>query len=267
MATRGKKLTPQQEAQIVRRYTAGESIYPIAEGVGCSPQTVSVVLKRQGVESRTRGGRERRELTTRERQTVVRRYENGDFAKDIAADLHTSLSKVYDAIREVGLPLRGVGQQPWKPTKKELAQLFELYNSGMRVYGISRKMGHGGDTIERVMREHGIEPDKGPLKGPASPVWKGGRSLNGKYVQVYVAPDDPMASMCMAGYPYAMEHRLVMARSLGRTLTSDESVHHINGDPQDNRLENLQLRHRYHGKGHSLACGECGSRNIVEVPL
>lgn len=40
---------------------------------------------------------------------------------------------------------------------------------------------------------------------------------------------------------YVMEHRLLVARELGRPLLRTEVVHHINHNAEDNRLENLML--------------------------
>ena len=64
-----------------------------------------------------------------------------------------------------------------------------------------------------------------------------------------------------------MEHRLVMARSLGRPLLSHESVHHIDGDRKNNKLSNLQLCFGKHGKGVVMVCAKCGSHEIAYKEL
>ena len=92
-------------------------------------------------------------------------------------------------------------------------------------------------------------------KGANHFAWKGGRKmcLNG-YVEI-LKPGHPMAKR-----NYVLEHRFVMSEFLGRPLTTDEHVHHINGDKLDNSIENLQLvSNAEHGAIH------CGWNHLDET--
>lgn len=70
--------------------------------------------------------------------------------------------------------------------------------------------------------------------GDKHPMWKGGRIINnGGYVKVY-CPNHPEAIN-----NYVLEHRLVLEQKMGRPLKRNEVGHHLNGNKEDNRPENL----------------------------
>lgn len=60
---------------------------------------------------------------------------------------------------------------------------------------------------------------------------------------------------------YVLHHRVVMENSLGRLLTKEEVVHHLNGNKHDNRIENLEVMT---AKEHSLLHSSRG-RHMTKV--
>ncbi len=79
-------------------------------------------------------------------------------------------------------------------------------------------------------------------KGNKNPNWiNTDRRTNFRgYILVRLSPDDFFYPTC-SRRGWIFEHRLVMAKSLGRNLHLWEIVHHKNHIRDDNRLENLQL--------------------------
>ena len=112
--------------------------------------------------------------------------------------------------------------------------------------------------------------------GTKNGFWKGGRSVaSSGYVLIRVGVDHHLADK--RGYAY--EHRLVAEEKIGRRLVSGEQVHHINGNKQDNRAENLEVtaslaHHRVHhrtpgrglrmpGEGNPVIACACGCGRLL----
>jgi hypothetical protein len=89
-----------------------------------------------------------------------------------------------------------------------------------------------------------------------NPQWKGGKITTGEgYIAIKLKPEDPLISMATKAR-YVLEHRLIMARHLGRPLLREESIHHKNGIKTDNRTENLEIVMRNPHNG-SVKCPYC----------
>lgn len=189
-------------------------------------------------------------------QELANKYRGGSGSWSVRAEL-----------KRAGIDLRSRGGQLIEIARHHIPEIIALYKSGMSQYEIGRILHMSQWRISRLLIAEGIEMRHGPPRGENHVGWKGGRSKTEYgYALVLVKNDDPMACMrTFAGY--VLEHRLVMARHLNRPLKRTETVHHINGNKTDNRLENLQLRQQQHGTGVRYRCRTCGSHDIIEDKL
>ena len=101
------------------------------------------------------------------------------------------------------------------------------------IYGGKRRFVYGHHLRLRIGNKN---PNFRKIK-ELNPNWKGGKTYdrNG-YVYVFY-PEHPFCN----SKGYIMEHRFIMEGHLGRYLTKEEKIHHINGDKKDNKIQNLML--------------------------
>jgi hypothetical protein len=97
-------------------------------------------------------------------------------------------------------------------------------------------------AVSKSLRKQGIKRRPASYSGDRGATWKGGRTNSAGYIYKYTTDlNHPGIKRCSNVGGYVLEHRLVMESHLGRYLQKWETVHHINGVKDDNRIENLQL--------------------------
>lgn len=125
------------------------------------------------------------------------------------------------------------------PSKKHLDEneFRRLYAEDVLLVDIAAKLGCSKSLVERTAKRLGISKQRtGPKNGPRHPKWNNGLTMRKGYLLRY-APDHPNA----INGRYVAEHRLVMEQKLGRLLLRKEAVHHLDGNPLNNDIENLML--------------------------
>jgi hypothetical protein len=200
---------------------------------------------------------------------MAEKYRAGASLPQLAREYGGSHIAVRKALLRHGVETRKPGRAAWRHfTPDEQAEIIRAWHSGESQSSIAKRIGVTQPIVSKFLISKDIEPVNRPynLRGEQHPFWRGGRIMLHGYPAVKVGSNDPMASMRIHN-GYVLEHRLVMARALGRPLSRRETVHHINGDRTDNRLENLQLRQGLHGKGVVMTCRDCGSHNVEAAVL
>ncbi len=124
---------------------------------------------------------------------------------------------------------------PINLTKEWLSQKY--VGEGLTAVQIGQMLGVSKNPIMRRLRRLNIPIRKSGsrgMKAQSHPLWNGGIKTNSNGVYIRLDSGLPTAR-------YVKMARYLMEQHLGRSLVPSEVVHHINGDKNDNRLENLQL--------------------------
>jgi transposase-like protein len=244
----------EDQADIRARYEEGVDVRSLAGLYDCNWNTMQRMIAQMGIYRPAK----RKPFTEAEKAKIVRRYVKGDTPAEIGRDYGTNGDVVTKVLRaaEVFQPGR---YQYMKFTPRQVERMAERYRSGATIYRLAKDYKCSPNGVWKVLLGHGVEMRERRIEGR--------KGKHGLYTRIQVDPMDPFAVAMGWENGFVLEHRLVMARKIGRVLEDHETVHHINGDTHDNRPENLQLRNGRHGKGVKLVCLDCGSHNVEAVPI
>lgn len=244
--------------QAVEMYRQGETGRVAAKHFGIAESVMYRALRKEGIDAMSlqkRGvrGHANRRFSDEQEAEIAREYQEGASLSRLGHKYGVVLQTIRHTLRRRGVERRRRGGVLKDFSAEQRQQIVERWLAGESREQIATDLKTVPPIISRTLTFMGVQTRE--RRGAER------HTDNRGYVLVNVPADSGFASM-RSSAGYVLEHRLVMAKALGRPLTPDETVHHINGIRAENRLENLQLRQGKHGKGVVFACLDCGSHNI-----
>ena len=239
------KLAPGQPDKIIAAYHSGDTVMQLAVSNRLSIGFVYRILKRYGVKLQTR---ERTVPNHDVLQSAGLLHWAAWMSKaDIAAIAGVNEHEVAKAMRKSGYP----SHSPFNVVISRI-HLEDLYaHKGLSAKEIAQRIGTSSQTVFMMLKQYDIprRPRLVSIHGPKRKRnQKGFFEFNG-YRYIRINRGDPLFCMGVKSKShnhskFVGEHRIVMARHIGRPLERWEIVHHKNHQRGDNRLENLELVNR-----------------------
>ncbi len=249
---------------VVKDYQDFCTYNELAEKYDLTRSLVEGIIERSGVKKR---GLHLKRLTPDKQLELIELYKNGESAENLKEKFGISDYVMREIVRENGVKIRPKGGPSYRMKDVNLAkECIEMWKNGYTQTQIGAIKNLNQRTVSKLIKTYIDKDEYVKLSGRNLRFSEGRIKQSDGYMAVSIDKDNPYFCMSYSG-GYVLEHRYVMAKHIGRPLERKETVHHLNGDRSDNRIENLQLMSGGHPKGQKFVCCDCGSHNVKSVEI
>jgi hypothetical protein len=155
------------DAEIARLYEKGYALGEITNISNLSKSQIHRIVERNNVKIRPMG----RTSNLCDKEDIIGAYKNGASYEKIGKEFHIGQVIIQRILAQNGMKPRST-IPPKLPVDDNL--IVSLFQSGMHVITIAKKLNCCSTTISNRLKDHGIEI--GYVRGETSPAWKGGKT-------------------------------------------------------------------------------------------